>query len=88
MKDSLRIVPKGDIALVEFDLLGEKVNKFNRMTMNRLREVTQELATSKYKAVVVISRKEKIFLAGADIDEIKKMTKIEEISPSTHLLYR
>jgi 3-hydroxyacyl-CoA dehydrogenase / enoyl-CoA hydratase / 3-hydroxybutyryl-CoA epimerase len=80
IQESLRIVPKGDIALLEWDLVGEKVNKLSTPVMARLKELTAELAKSNYKAVVLISRKPKIFIAGADIDEIKKITTKEEFS--------
>ncbi len=71
IQESIRIVPKGEIALVEFDLIGEKVNKLSTPVMKRLEDVCDELAKSKYKAVVFVSRKNKIFIAGADIEEIK-----------------
>lgn len=74
IQESIRIVPKGDVALVEFDLIGEKVNKLSSPVLTRFKEVIGELRTSKFKAVVLISRKQKIFIAGADIDEIKKIT--------------
>jgi 3-hydroxyacyl-CoA dehydrogenase/enoyl-CoA hydratase/3-hydroxybutyryl-CoA epimerase len=74
IQESIRIVPKGEIALVEFDLVGEKVNKLSTPVMTRLKEVLGELKTSSYKAVVLISRKPKIFIAGADIEEIKHIT--------------
>jgi len=70
-EESIRVTPRGQIALVEFDLIGEKVNKFSTQVMKRLENVCDELANSNYKAVVFISRKNKIFIAGADIDEIK-----------------
>ncbi|MGE0764385.1 MAG: 3-hydroxyacyl-CoA dehydrogenase NAD-binding domain-containing protein [Bdellovibrionales bacterium] len=74
IQESIRIQGKGDIALVEFDLIGEKVNKLSTPVLTRFREVVQELGKSSYKAVVLISRKPKIFIAGADIEEIKKIT--------------
>lgn len=74
IQESIRIVGKGDVALVEWDLIGEKVNKLSSPVMARFREVINEIKTSSYKAVVLISRKPKIFIAGADIDEIKKIT--------------
>ena len=80
IQESLRIVDKGEIALLEWDLVGEKVNKLSSPVMFRLKEVVQELKQSKYKAVVLISRKPKIFIAGADIEEIKKITTKEEFS--------
>ncbi len=78
MKDSLRIKNLGDISLIEWDMQGEKVNKLSSPMMTRLEEVITELRQSKAKAVVMISRKPKIFIAGADIEEIKGLTKKEE----------
>jgi 3-hydroxyacyl-CoA dehydrogenase/enoyl-CoA hydratase/3-hydroxybutyryl-CoA epimerase len=71
IQESIRIVPKGDIAVVEFDLIGERVNKLSTPVMKRLEDVCDELAKSSYKAVVFVSRKPKIYIAGADIEEIK-----------------
>lgn len=81
IQESLKIVDKGDIALVEWDLIGEKVNKLSTPVMTRLKEVINELKTSRYKAVVFISRKPKIFIAGADIEEIKNIKTKEEFKP-------
>jgi 3-hydroxyacyl-CoA dehydrogenase/enoyl-CoA hydratase/3-hydroxybutyryl-CoA epimerase len=78
IQESVRIVPKGDVAVVEFDLIGEKVNKLSSPVMTRIREVVAELKSSSYKAVVLISRKNRIFIAGADIEEIKKINTKEE----------
>ncbi len=78
IQESLRIVPKGDIALLEWDLVGEKVNKLSSPVMVRLKEVVEELSKSKYKAVILVSRKQKIFIAGADIEEIKRINSKEE----------
>ncbi|MEK6556340.1 MAG: enoyl-CoA hydratase-related protein, partial [Bdellovibrionota bacterium] len=76
IQESIRMTRPGgaDIAVVEFDLVGEKVNKLSSPVMMRLKEVVEELRTSSYKAVVLISRKPKIFIAGADIEEIKNLT--------------
>ena len=78
IQESLRIVPKGDVALLEWDLVGEKVNKLSSPVLTRLKEIVSELRTSNYKAVVLISRKPKIFIAGADIAEIEKITAKDE----------
>ncbi len=74
IQESIVVRAKGDIALVEFDLIGEKVNKLSTPVLTRFKEVVEELAKSSFKAVVLISRKPKIFIAGADIEEIKKIT--------------
>lgn len=78
MQESIRIVPQGDIAIVELDLAGEKVNKLSTPVMMRMKEVIAELGKSSHKAVVFVSKKSKIFIAGADIEEIKTMTNKEQ----------
>ncbi|XGC82359.1 3-hydroxyacyl-CoA dehydrogenase NAD-binding domain-containing protein [Bdellovibrio bacteriovorus] len=78
IQESIKIVPQGEIAIVEFDLVGEKVNKFSTPVMMRLKEVLGELKNSSYKAVIFKSNKPKIFIAGADIEEIKSMTTKEQ----------
>jgi len=78
MQESIRIVPQGDIAVVELDLVGEKVNKFSTPVMMRMKDVVTELGKSSYKAVIFVSKKSKIFIAGADIEEIKSMTTKEQ----------
>ncbi|MBC7372042.1 MAG: enoyl-CoA hydratase/isomerase family protein [Bdellovibrionaceae bacterium] len=79
MTNSIRIVPNGDVAVVELDLEGEKVNKLSTPVMTRISEVVTELSKSSYKAVIFISKKNKIFIAGADIDEIQKLKTKEEV---------
>lgn len=71
IQESLKIVSRGKVALLEFDLVGEKVNKLSSPVMKRFEEVIGELKKSSYQAVILISRKPKIFIAGADIEEIK-----------------
>ncbi|MCB0367142.1 MAG: enoyl-CoA hydratase/isomerase family protein [Bdellovibrionaceae bacterium] len=90
IEESLKLVAKGDIAYVEWDLIGEKVNKLSSPVMARLKEIVDELKGSKYKAVILISRKPGIFIAGADIDEIKKLTSredfLEKLGPAHEIL--
>lgn len=70
----------GDIAVLELDLPGEKVNKLSSAVMKELSDKLKELSTSSYKCLVVISKKSKIFIAGADIEEIKNLKSIEAAS--------
>lgn len=86
-QQSIQIVPyglngkpgkEGEIAVVELDMVGEKVNKLSSPMMARLREVIGELRNSKYKVIIFKSNKPKIFIAGADIEEIKSMTTREQ----------
>lgn len=73
IQESLKIVPHGDVAVVEWDHIGESANKMSTPIMARLKEVLEELNGSSFKAAVVISKKKKIFIAGADINEIKSL---------------
>jgi len=79
IQESIQIRGEGDIAYVEFDLPGEKVNKLSSPVLMRFKEVVEELKASKYKAAVLISKKPSIFIAGADIEEIKKVTQKDEV---------
>ncbi|MBW5414984.1 fatty acid oxidation complex subunit alpha FadB [Pseudomonas sp. MAG002Y] len=57
------------IAELKLDLTGESVNKFNRLTLNELRQAVDALkADTSVKAVILSSGKD-VFLVGADITE-------------------
>lgn len=74
-KSSVRLERRGATALLVLDLTGEKVNKLSTPIMLRLSEILMEVSADKsLKALVLISRKPSIFIAGADISEISKMT--------------
>ena len=60
---------EGSIAQLNFDLDGESVNKFNRLTIEELRAATDKLKEAKnIKGLVVTSSKD-CFIVGADITE-------------------
>jgi 3-hydroxyacyl-CoA dehydrogenase/enoyl-CoA hydratase/3-hydroxybutyryl-CoA epimerase len=84
IQEAFKVIPQtlagSSIAIVEFDLVGEKVNKWNTQTMTRFREVVQELAKSSYKLVIFRSGKPKTFIAGADIEEIRSLTTKEAVA--------
>jgi 3-hydroxyacyl-CoA dehydrogenase/enoyl-CoA hydratase/3-hydroxybutyryl-CoA epimerase len=77
IQESFRLIPQTvagqSVLIVEFDLYGEKVNKWNSQTMTRFREILTELKSSPHKLVIFRSAKTKIFIAGADIEEIKAL---------------
>jgi 3-hydroxyacyl-CoA dehydrogenase/enoyl-CoA hydratase/3-hydroxybutyryl-CoA epimerase len=86
VNESLKIIPLqvdgvGTVAQIVFDLQGSSANKLSTPIMLRLRELLQEVDRGgQYKAVVFTSKKPKIFIAGADIDEIRAMTTKEQFS--------
>jgi len=54
---------------LKFDLKGESVNKFNRLTLNELRQAVDDIkADASVKGVIVSSGKD-VFIVGADITE-------------------
>ena len=66
------------IAELCFDLQGDSVNKFNRLTLQELGEATDALAAeSGLKGVVVTSGKG-VFIVGADITEFTELFKLPE----------
>ena len=57
------------IVELKFDLKGESVNKFNRLTLNELRQAVDAIkADASVKGVIVTSGKD-VFIVGADITE-------------------
>jgi 3-hydroxyacyl-CoA dehydrogenase / enoyl-CoA hydratase / 3-hydroxybutyryl-CoA epimerase len=63
------------IAVLTFDLPGEKVNKLTTPVMEELDRLLDELtADRQVKALVIYSGKPGIFIAGADIAEIRDIT--------------
>lgn len=66
------------IVELNFDLKGESVNKFNRLTLSELREAMEALkADASVKGVVVTSGKD-VFIVGADITEFVDNFKLPE----------
>ena len=66
------------IVELQFDLKGESVNKFNRLTLNELREAIEALkADASVKGVLVTSGKE-VFIVGADITEFVENFKLPD----------
>src|SRR5262245_26769731 len=66
------------IVELKFDLEGESVNKFNRLTLNELRQAVDAIkADSSVKGVVVTSGKD-VFIVGADITEFVETFKLPD----------
>ena len=66
------------IVELNFDLKGESVNKFNRLTLNELRQAVDSIkADASVKGVIVTSGKD-VFIVGADITEFVDNFKLPE----------
>jgi 3-hydroxyacyl-CoA dehydrogenase/enoyl-CoA hydratase/3-hydroxybutyryl-CoA epimerase len=69
------IEKQGDLAIIWFDLPGEKVNKFSTAVMLEFSTVVDELEAAKdINRIILASRKPSIFIAGADVTEFTKVT--------------
>lgn len=70
----LEVEPDG-LALLTFDSPGEKVNKYSTLVMLELDALLDALAKrTDVKALLLVSGKPDIFIAGADVNEIAKVT--------------
>ncbi|HEY2092022.1 MAG TPA: 3-hydroxyacyl-CoA dehydrogenase NAD-binding domain-containing protein [Thermoanaerobaculia bacterium] len=75
---------EGDLAILWFDLPGEKVNKFSSSVMAEFAAIVDDLDRSTdIKQVIVASRKPGIFIAGADVSEFTKATSPEQAKEYT-----
>ncbi|HEX7807677.1 MAG TPA: enoyl-CoA hydratase-related protein, partial [Thermoanaerobaculia bacterium] len=69
---------QGELAIVWFDLPGEKVNKLSTAVLHELAGVVDQLASSDAQKVIFASRKPAIFIAGADVTEFTTVTGAEQ----------
>jgi len=71
-------INKDGIAILTFDLPGEKVNKLTTPVMEKFKALLDELgARMEIKALVFRSGKDESFIVGADIAEIRGITDAE-----------
>ncbi|MEJ2084668.1 MAG: 3-hydroxyacyl-CoA dehydrogenase NAD-binding domain-containing protein [Acidobacteriota bacterium] len=79
MKTALGLQLEGGLATLTFDLPGKKVNVFTREVLSELERQLQALATRRdIDCLILVSGKHRNFVAGADIEEIAKVTDPEE----------
>lgn len=64
---------EGGIAELTFDLQGESVNKFSRMTIQELDQATQALEKAQGITGLVIRSAKDVFIVGADITEFHEV---------------
>ncbi|MEE9263271.1 MAG: enoyl-CoA hydratase/isomerase family protein, partial [Vicinamibacteria bacterium] len=78
-KEALTLTVEDGIGWLTLDLPGEKVNKLSSAVMTSLAETLSELARrSDLEGVVIRSAKDGIFIAGADVREIRAITHRED----------
>jgi 3-hydroxyacyl-CoA dehydrogenase / enoyl-CoA hydratase / 3-hydroxybutyryl-CoA epimerase len=64
---------RGDLAILWFDLPGEKVNKLSSSVLRELSSVLDQIAASDLKKLIIASRKPGIYIAGADVQEFTRL---------------
>ncbi len=72
-------VGTSEVAVLTFDLPNEKVNKLSTPVMAELRTHLEKLKLSTFKMLVIKSAKPKIFIAGADIEEIRQLKTKDQV---------
>ncbi len=76
---ALTIDREGHVAVVTFDLPGEPVNKFTAAVKDEFDATFERLGSdTTVSAIVVLSGKRDIFIAGADIEEFVSIQSREE----------
>ena len=74
--NNLNLKIENNIAFIEFNQPESKVNVLNTGTMRELENIIDQLAGKTHpnvKALIIVSKKENIFIAGADIEEIENI---------------
>ena len=72
---SLNFRVENDIGFIEFDQKDSKVNLLTMAMIQRLDDILDDVEnTSNLKALVILSKKKDVFIAGADIKEIEQIT--------------
>ena len=85
-KGALTLTVKDGIGWLTLDLPGEKVNKLSNAVMTSLSETLGELARrSDLEGIVIRSAKDGIFIAGADVQEIRAVTRLEDAAQASRL---
>lgn len=77
---NIELTVNESIATLEFDLKNEKVNKLSFKVLEELDGLIEEIkANNSLKALVIKSKKNGVFIAGADINEIKEFKSEKEV---------
>ncbi len=83
-RNAFRIERQGDLAIIWFDLPGEKVNKFSTWVIQEFAAIVDEMERSRdINRIILASGKPSIFIAGADVSEFTKVTTPEQAKEYT-----
>ena len=93
MSRDIQLKIKNDIAYLVFNLANEKVNKLSERILVKFDNILERVEKkSNLKALVISSTKKDIFIAGADINEIKdinsKKLALKKVTEAQNILFR
>lgn len=93
MAKNLQFKIQDDIAYITFNINDEKVNKLSEKILTEFDNILNKIQTNdKFKALVISSAKKDIFIAGADINEIKeiksKKTAIKKVTEAHNIFFK
>src|SRR2546421_11642822 len=75
---AFRVERENDLAIIWFDLPGEKVNKFSSAVMMEFASIVEQMErATDVKRILLASGKPSMFIAGADVSEFTKVTSPE-----------
>ena len=74
VEHAITITEKETITFLTIDVPGEKINTLTTPVMKELSQTLTDLSEKSLNALVIQSAKPNIFIAGADINEIKDIT--------------
>ena len=77
---SVNLKQQGKIAFVEWDNPHSKINILSEKSLSEFSEVIEKVSKSSVEAVIIISKKPSVFIAGADLNEVQKLKTKEEFS--------
>ena len=77
---SVSLKQQGKIAFIEWDDPHSKVNVLSEKSLLEFSSVLDEIYKTSVSAVIIISKKPSVFIAGADLQEVRKLKTKEEFS--------
>lgn len=75
---NLKLLPQREVAFLEWDMAEKRANILSKEILIEFQVQLEQIKASSFKALILVSRKKNIFIAGADIKEIQKIKNQKE----------